>query len=152
MRCNLRWGAGGAHFADPSPKGATCARGLRERIIRRSPGRPSGWSQVGFQGARGSRGVPGNLLGGSWGLVWVGFGRMFAEGENRNMVRKLFISNQSGPKHYQIEEQDMAVQIFGVPGPGGAQKGRKLPFWGSRKIAFLAHFCRPHNYEYWEPL
>ena len=69
--------------------------------------------------------VPGNLLGGSRGLVWVGFGRMFAEGENRKMARKWFRTHQKSPKNYQIVEQDMADPIFGVPGPGGAQKGRK---------------------------
>ena len=57
--------------------------------------------------------------------IRVGFGRMFAEGEHRKMVRKRFNSSQKRSQDYQIEEQDMAEQIFGVPGPGEAQKGRK---------------------------
>ena len=55
---------------------------------------------------------------------------MIAEGENRNMVRKLLISNQNGPKNYQIEEQDMADQIFGVPGPGGGAKRPNMTILG----------------------
>ena len=57
------------------------------------------------------------LPGCSWGLVWTGFGRLFAEGENRKVVRKWVRSHQKSPKNYQIVEQVMADPIFGVPDP-----------------------------------
>ena len=85
------------------------------------PDRP-GW------GPRGSGGPGGRLwrlLGGSWGLVWTCFGRMFVGGENQKMVRKCFRTHQQIPKKFGAVEKDMADQIFGVPKPGGAQNGRK---------------------------
>ena len=64
--------------------------------------------------------------GGSWGLVWTGFGRLFAEGENRKMVRKWLRTHQKSLKNYQIVEQAMADPIFGFPGPGGGPKRQKI--------------------------
>ena len=89
---------------------------------------------MGSRGRGSTEGVPGSLPGGSRGLVWVGFGRMFAEGQNRKMVRKWLHIGPKMPKIYRIVEQDTADPIFGVPGPGGAEKGRKWPIWGSREI------------------
>ena len=45
----------------------------------------------------------------------MGLGRMSAEGENRKLVRECLNSYQKRPESFQIEQQDMAGQIFGVP-------------------------------------
>ena len=121
----------------------TDSRGLRERIIMRSPGRPSGWSRVRSQGVRGSWGSLWRLPGGSWGLVWKGFGRLFAKGENRKMVRKCFRTHQRSPKNYQIVEQVMADPIFGVPGPGGPKKAENDRFWVPGKSRVWPIFVDP---------
>ena len=74
----------------------------------------------------------------------MGFGRMFAEGQNRKMVRKWLHIGPKMLKIYRIVEQDMADQIFGVPGPGGgpkkAQNGR---FWVPGKSYFWPLFGEP---------
>ena len=80
-------------------------------------------------GVPGGPGVPWASRGGSQGASWALFGRVLAEhlpGGNAKMVLKCFqIGPKSHPQNNEEVQQDMADPIFGVPGPGGAQKRRK---------------------------
>ena len=112
------------------------------------PDRP-GW---GTRGSGGPVGGPRTLPRGFRGPVWTGFGRMFAGVKIQKWSGNCFISVQKRPKSTGLENKTWRIRFSGSRGPGGAQKGPKWLIWGSRKIAFLAPFWRPHNYEYWETL